>query len=154
MRSITVLADVDRTANSFSIVQRGKFCSRTSGKISGSFSSAGKVNNNKPSDHLRACLLDLGLRPLSCTSCSPSNFDPTGTVIVLVIIPFGIIGAVVGHVLNLEFTIFNMFGLIAAPGVVVNDSIVLDFINRMINEGHSIRSPSYWPVNDDSALWS
>ena len=33
-----------------------------------------------------------------------------------------------------------MFGLIALTGVVVNDSIVLlDFINRMIKEGHSIR---------------
>ena len=62
-------------------------------------------------------------------------------MIVLVIIPFGIIGAVFGHfVLNLEFTIFSMFGLIALTGVVVNDSIVLlDFINRMIKEGHSIR---------------
>ena len=58
-------------------------------------------------------------------------------IIILAIIPFGWLGAVVGHaILGLELTLFSFFGLIALTGVVVNDSIVLvDFINRRIRSG-------------------
>ena len=56
-------------------------------------------------------------------------------------IPFGIIGAVIGHLLlGMNFTILSMIGIVALSGVVVNDSLVLvDFINRYHNEGKSIR---------------
>ena len=58
-------------------------------------------------------------------------------LIILAIIPFGWLGAVIGHaILNLELTLFSFFGLIALTGVVVNDSIVLvDFINSRIRDG-------------------
>jgi multidrug efflux pump subunit AcrB len=58
-------------------------------------------------------------------------------VLVLLIIPFGAIGAVAGHwVMDLEVTLFSLFGLVALTGVVVNDSIVLiDFINRRVRAG-------------------
>lgn len=57
--------------------------------------------------------------------------------IILAIIPFGWLGAVLGHALmGLDLTLFSFFGLIALTGVVVNDSIVLvDFINRRVREG-------------------
>ena len=57
--------------------------------------------------------------------------------IILAIIPFGWLGAILGHVLiGIDLTLFSFFGLIALTGVVVNDSIVLvDFINRRIQEG-------------------
>jgi len=63
-----------------------------------------------------------------------SYFQPG---IIMLIIPFGAIGAVVGHwVMGLEVTIFSLFGLVALTGVVVNDSIVLiDFINRRVRDG-------------------
>ena len=58
-------------------------------------------------------------------------------LIIMSIIPFGWLGAIVGHgVVNLELTLFSYFGLIALTGVVVNDSIVLvDFINHRVRNG-------------------
>ena len=58
-------------------------------------------------------------------------------LIILAIIPFGWLGAILGHaLLGLQLTLFSFFGLIALTGVVVNDSIVLvDFINRRVREG-------------------
>ena len=52
--------------------------------------------------------------------------------LILMIIPFGVVGAIWGHaVMGLPITIFTLFGLIALTGVVVNDAIVLiDFINH------------------------
>ncbi len=53
-------------------------------------------------------------------------------LIIMSAIPFGMVGAVLGHVmLGLDLTILSMFGLVALTGVVVNDSLVMvDFINR------------------------
>ena len=47
-------------------------------------------------------------------------------------IPFGLIGAVWGHLfLGLDVSMMSMFGLVAVTGVVVNDSLIMvDFINR------------------------
>ncbi|MFK7770132.1 MAG: efflux RND transporter permease subunit [Mariniblastus sp.] len=58
-------------------------------------------------------------------------------LIILAIIPFGWLGAILGHALiQLDLTLFSFFGLIALTGVIVNDSIVLvDFINRRVREG-------------------
>ena len=47
-------------------------------------------------------------------------------VVVMLSIPFGIIGAVAGHyLLGYGLSIISMFGIIALSGVVVNDSLVL-----------------------------
>lgn len=58
-------------------------------------------------------------------------------LIILSIIPFGWVGAILGHaILGIDLTLFSFFGLIALTGVVVNDSIVLvDFINRRVRSG-------------------
>jgi multidrug efflux pump subunit AcrB len=53
-------------------------------------------------------------------------------LIVMSAIPFGIVGAVWGHVLmGMQLTILSGFGIVALAGVVVNDSLVMvDFVNR------------------------
>lgn len=58
-------------------------------------------------------------------------------LIVLLAIPFGMVGAVIGHlVMGYSLSLMSMFGLVALAGVVVNDSLVLvDFINRLRREG-------------------
>jgi multidrug efflux pump subunit AcrB len=58
-------------------------------------------------------------------------------LIIMAIIPFGWLGAIIGHgLLGLPLTMFSFFGLVALTGVVVNDSIVLvDFINRRVRSG-------------------
>ena len=58
-------------------------------------------------------------------------------IIVMSIIPFGIIGAIVGHwIMRMDLTIFSVLGMMALIGVVVNDSLVLvDFINKKRQAG-------------------
>ena len=53
-------------------------------------------------------------------------------ILIMTAIPFGIIGAIGGHLLaGYDLSILSMFGLVALSGVVVNDNIVLvDWINR------------------------
>lgn len=47
-------------------------------------------------------------------------------VIVMAAIPFGLVGAIGGHVmLGLELSIMSMMGMVALSGVVVNDSLVM-----------------------------
>lgn len=58
-----------------------------------------------------------------------SYFQP---IIVMSVIPFGIVGAIVGHLfLGLSLSIMSMCGIVALAGIVVNDSLVMvEFINR------------------------
>ena len=53
-------------------------------------------------------------------------------LIIMAAIPFGLVGAVWGHMaMRLDVTSISMLGLVALTGVVVNDSLVMvDFINR------------------------
>ncbi len=62
-------------------------------------------------------------------------------LIIMSVIPFGLIGAVIGHVImGMAISMFSMFGLIALAGVVVNDSLIMvDFINKARQEGMPIR---------------
>jgi multidrug efflux pump subunit AcrB len=60
-------------------------------------------------------------------------------VIIMSAIPFGIVGAVMGHfIMGYELSIISMMGIIALSGVVVNDSLVLiDAANTYRAEGLS-----------------
>ncbi len=57
--------------------------------------------------------------------------------VVMSAIPFGFVGAVIGHmVMGLPLTVLSMFGFVALAGVAVNDNLVLvDFVNRAKREG-------------------
>ena len=61
-------------------------------------------------------------------------------LIIMTAIPFGIVGAVLGHLfLGYSLCILSLFGVVALSGVVVNDSLVLiDFANRKRLEGLSM----------------
>ncbi|RMF70854.1 MAG: efflux RND transporter permease subunit [Planctomycetota bacterium] len=58
-------------------------------------------------------------------------------LIVLTAVPFGLIGAVAGHLLmGYPLTLLSVIGLVALTGIVVNDSLILvDFVNREIASG-------------------
>jgi multidrug efflux pump subunit AcrB len=60
-------------------------------------------------------------------------------IIVMVAIPFGIVGAVWGHVvMGYSMSIISMMGIVALSGVAVNDSLVLvDATNKFRAEGSS-----------------
>jgi multidrug efflux pump subunit AcrB len=58
-------------------------------------------------------------------------------LIIMSVIPYGLIGAVLGHLLmGKAISMFSVFGLIALSGVVVNDSLIMvDFINKARRDG-------------------
>ena len=58
-------------------------------------------------------------------------------LIIMSVIPFGIIGAVVGHMaLGLAVSTLSLIGIIALAGVVVNDSLIMvDFVNKAVATG-------------------
>jgi multidrug efflux pump subunit AcrB len=58
-------------------------------------------------------------------------------MLILFIIPFGIMGAFVGHwLIGIPVTILSLFGIVALAGVVVNDNIVLvECCNNLIARG-------------------
>tara|TARA_Y100000817_G_scaffold21779_1_gene15769 strand:+ start:2216 stop:5407 length:3192 start_codon:yes stop_codon:yes gene_type:complete len=62
-------------------------------------------------------------------------------LIVMGAIPFGLTGAVIGHIImGQNLTILSLIGIVALAGVVVNDALVLvDFINRYRLDGHTIK---------------
>lgn len=68
-----------------------------------------------------------------------SYFQP---FIIMSVIPFGFVGAVWGHfIMGMDMSMMSNFGLIAAAGVVINDSLVLtDFVNQMRARGVKIKA--------------
>ena len=58
-------------------------------------------------------------------------------IIVMSVIPFGVIGAIVGHfITGQNLSVLSVFGMLALIGVLVNDSLVLvDYINQRRKQG-------------------
>jgi len=61
-------------------------------------------------------------------------------VLVLTAVPFGVMGAIFGHmILGWQVSLFSIMGITACAGVVVNDNLVLiDRINRLREEGAAL----------------
>ncbi|TNC83015.1 MAG: acriflavine resistance protein B [Oleiphilus sp.] len=66
----------------------------------------------------------------------------TQPLIVMLVIPFGAIGAVGGHwLMGMDLTLISLLGMLALIGVVVNDSLVLvDFVNKHRNETGDLKA--------------
>lgn len=62
-------------------------------------------------------------------------------IFVLISVPFGVVGALLGHIImGVTPSYLSIFGMLALAGVVVNDSLVLvDFINRRLGQGLTLR---------------
>ena len=60
-------------------------------------------------------------------------------IIVMFAIPFGLVGALIGHVLmGYNLSVMSMMGIIALSGVIVNDSLVLvDYANKRMASGYT-----------------
>ncbi|MCK5720893.1 MAG: efflux RND transporter permease subunit [Thiomargarita sp.] len=56
-------------------------------------------------------------------------------LIVMMIIPFGLVGAIFGHwAMGLDLTILSLFGFFGLSGIVINDSIVMITFYRLLRE--------------------
>lgn len=144
-RSVTVSADVDSTeGNSYKIIsemQRSmipmlveKFRAENKGEIS--FNWEGEQAQNQES--ITSMFTGFGIALLCMFVLLTLQFRSyVQPAIILAIIPFGWLGAIIGHYfVDINLSLFSFFGLIALTGVVVNDSIVLvDFINRKLRSG-------------------
>ncbi len=142
-RSITVSADIDELeANSRQIVKtlQTDFMPDLLEKYPGlsvDWEGQQEQTQESLSSLFRATGVALSIMFALLTFQFKSYLQP---FIIMFIIPFGIIGAIIGHAcLGLPLTLFSFFGLVALTGVVVNDSIVLiDFINARVNSGVSV----------------
>jgi multidrug efflux pump subunit AcrB len=65
----------------------------------------------------------------------------TQPLLIMTAIPFGAVGAIVGHlVMGYNLSMLSMFGLVALSGVVINDAIlIIDKINVNRRSGETIR---------------
>lgn len=138
-RTITVSADVEAGANAFEITQdlKNGFLKELMEKNPGLYvrwEGQAQQNAESFSSLFTGVIVALMAMFVLLTVEFRTYMQP---LIILAIIPFGIIGAIVGHYLmGLELTLFSFFGLVALTGVIVNDSIVLvDFINTRYQEG-------------------
>ncbi|WP_019600928.1 efflux RND transporter permease subunit [Teredinibacter turnerae] len=61
-------------------------------------------------------------------------------LMIMSVIPFGIIGAIWGHIIvGMDVSRMSMFGMFAVVGVVVNDSLVMvDYVNRARERGETL----------------
>ena len=66
----------------------------------------------------------------------------TKPFIIMAVIPFGLIGVIMGHlILNIPFSATAIMGILGLSGVVVNDSLVMiDFIDQRLREGAPARA--------------
>jgi multidrug efflux pump subunit AcrB len=144
-RTVTVISDIDETtANASQIVAdlKANFLPRLVERYPGvSFDLEGQAKRTSESiDSLKSgyLLAMMGIF-LLLASQFRSYIQP---VIIMMAIPFGLIGAVFGHlVMGMEFTIISIFGIVALSGIVVNDALILiDFINRAVRSGVEIET--------------
>jgi HAE1 family hydrophobic/amphiphilic exporter-1 len=144
-RTVTVISDIDETtANASRIVAdlKANFLPGLVERYPGvSFDLEGQAKRTGESiDSLKSgyLLAMMGIF-LLLASQFRSYIQP---VIIMMAIPFGLIGAVFGHlVMGMEFTIVSIFGIVALSGIVVNDALILiDFINRAVRSGVDVET--------------
>ncbi|HED18380.1 MAG TPA: efflux RND transporter permease subunit, partial [Gammaproteobacteria bacterium] len=93
-----------------------------------------KEASDSMQDMRRAMIIAMAIIFFILASLFKSLLDP---LVVMLAIPFGFIGVVVGHMLfdyHLQF--LSMIGFLALTGIVVNDSLILvDFAKRLRKQG-------------------
>jgi len=69
----------------------------------------------------------------------------TQPIVIMMAIPFGIVGAVIGHILlGYDLSLVSLMGVIALSGVVVNDSLIMiDYANK-----HRVNASAYEAIHE------
>lgn len=142
-RSIKISADVDRArANANEVVSRfnNEVLADLSTQFPGvSWDYLGEQKDQKDSVSEMGTKFVFALLGIYVLMAIPlkSYVQP---IIVMCVIPFGIVGAVAGHILmGMDLSIMSLCGIIALAGVVVNDSLVLvEYVNRHRKEEGSL----------------
>ncbi len=135
--SATVFADVDTTRNNANdiraLLERDLF-SEVYRKWAVHMSYTGKAQDQKETlaDMKKGALFSLAMIYIVLAWVFGSYGWP---LVVMSIIPFGVVGAVMGHwAMDIELTILSMFGIFGLSGIVVNDSIILVIFYKQLRE--------------------
>ncbi|WP_440875129.1 efflux RND transporter permease subunit [Thalassotalea sp. PLHSN55] len=141
-RTVNVTADVDKTATNMTVLQADlkQYLDQLIEQYPGvTHSLEGEAKEQRESFGSLAWSLLFVFFIIYALLAIPfkSYLQP---VIVMSVIPFGLIGAVVGHwIMAMELTIMSFLGMLALLGVVVNDSLVLvDFINKKRQQNYPL----------------
>ena len=141
LRVIKVTADVDETvtnANEVRMDLEGQFLPELKHKHTGlrySIEGAGKEQKESMADIYRGFVIALFCIYALLAIPFRSFSQP---LVVMSAIPFGLVGAVLGHlIMGHNLSLLSMFGIVGLAGVVVNDSLVLiHATNRIRGQGY------------------
>jgi multidrug efflux pump subunit AcrB len=143
-RVVTVTADVEESvanANEINIDLRRNVLPRLAAELPGlTFDFEGQ--QRQQSESLGSLRINFVVAQLAIFALLAIPFRSySQPLIIMSAIPFGLIGAVGGHVLmGIDLTLLSVFGMVALTGVVVNDSLIMvDLINRERLAGNNIR---------------
>jgi len=140
LRVIKVTADVDETvtnANEVRLMLTNRFLPHLKSLYPGlryTIEGEGKEQKDSLNDMLKGFIMALFCIYALLAIPFRSFSQP---LIVMSAIPFGLVGAVAGHlIMGFNLSIISLFGMVGLAGVVVNDSLVLiDAANRFRREG-------------------
>ena len=141
-RVIIITADVDqRVANANEIVRelRSDVLPRIASKYSGvGFGFEGQQREQREAMASIRVGLTLSVLAIFALLAIPlrSYIQP---IVIMSVVPFAAVGGTVGHlILGLDASMLSVIGIMAAVGVVVNDSLILvNYANNRCVEGHS-----------------
>jgi len=139
-RVIKVTADVDETvtnANEVRTALESGFLEQLKNRYPGiryTIEGEGKEQKESLGDVLRG--FSIALFCIYALLAIPFR-SFTQPLIVMAAIPFGIVGALLGHlIMGFNLSLLSLFGIVGLAGVVVNDSLVLvDAANRIRDKG-------------------
>lgn len=132
--SVKITADVDANTNANEVM--AEYVPNVLAQIESKFPSVRWDLEGEQEDQ-KSSVREMGVRFLGAVLVIyvliaiplKSYFQP---LIILSAIPFGLVGAIFGHLLlGINLSIMSMVGVVALAGVVVNDSLLLvEFVNR------------------------
>ena len=141
-RTLDVLADVNKESADIEAIKRdlNEFVSALVAPYPGvTFSLEGEAREQRDSFRSLGWGLVFVLLALYTLLAIPFR-SYSQPVMVMIVIPFGVAGAILGHlIMGMSLSIISVMGMLALAGVVVNDSLVLvDYINRRCREGMAV----------------
>jgi len=142
-RVVTVSADVNPRSRAGQVMEAltADILPKVQARYPGlSYSFEGRQADRKESVHSLLRGLVIALIIIYAMLAIPLN-SYIQPVIIMISIPFGLVGAVIGHlIMGYSLSVLSLFGIVALSGVVVNDSLVLiDFANRRRRQGIMVR---------------
>ncbi|MGJ8692197.1 MAG: efflux RND transporter permease subunit [Thalassotalea sp.] len=141
-RILSVIADVDKETANMTVINSdiAQYIDNLMTQYPGvSYKMEGEAKEQRESFASLGWALIFVFFAIYCLLAIPfkSYWQP---IVVMSIIPFGILGAVLGHtIMARDLTILSVLGMLALIGVVVNDSLVLvDYINKKRQAGFAL----------------